>query len=755
MVTVSGTINNDSILGAGNADDSLWGNDGDDTLRGGNSTTTTGGGADFLDGGAGADRIYGGLGNDTLIAGFDTVGDGLFGGSETDTADYSRYLTALSGAGVGTFVTNTTAVNVNLTTGLATGLGTDTLSSIENVLTGSGADTIVGGAGSNVLDAGAGADTLDGAAGTDTLFGQAGNDTLSGGVGIDRIFGGADADLAYGGADGDLVYGDAGADTLFGDAGVDTIFGGTEDDLIYGDSEGDTLAGDAGNDTIFGGLGADSAAGGAGNDLVIGEDGIDTLFGDGGDDTLRGGIGADVLNGSQGLDLADYSDSGVAVEVNLATGVYAFGTADGDSGTGIDGMIGSAFNDTLTGFDGFSSDPLDTYSNIIYGAAGDDIISGLAGPDTLYGGDNNDTVQGDTGDDHLYGDAGRDSVSGGAGSDTVYGGADADTVYGGADNDTVYGDAGNDSVFGDAGSDSIFGGIGLDTLYGGLGQDFVSGGDDQDLVQMSFTAALNDVLGSETVDGGSGGTDNDTLSVDITGFGWTRIDIAYTPGNDENGTITFFAADGSTVVGTLTFTDIENLVIVCFTAGTQILTERGAVAVEDLGPGDLVLTRDNGLQPLRWVGSRKLTYAELQARPELQPVRIAANALSGMGPERTMMVSPQHRVLMEGARAEMFFGESEVLVPAKHLTGLAEVTRALPVEGVTYVHILFDRHEIVQSDGLWTESFQPAERTLGALEEAARAEVLAIFPELANDVSIFPAARLSLKAHEARVLVAD
>ena len=118
-----------------------------------------------------------------------------------------------------------------------------------------------------------------------------------------------------------------------------------------------------------------------------------------------------------------------------------------------------------------------------------------------------------------------------------------------------------------------------------------------------------------------------------------------------------------------------------------------------------------------------------------------------------MLVSPQHRVLIEGARAEMFFGESEVLVPAKHLTGLAEVTRALPVEGVTYVHILFDQHEIVESDGIWTESFQPAERTLSSLDAAARAEVLALFPELAKDSAGFPAARMSLKAHEARVLV--
>jgi hypothetical protein len=195
-------------------------------------------------------------------------------------------------------------------------------------------------------------------------------------------------------------------------------------------------------------------------------------------------------------------------------------------------------------------------------------------------------------------------------------------------------------------------------------------------------------------------------------------------------------------------------VIVCFTAGTRIMTARGPVAVEELLPGELVLTRDNGAQPLRWVGQRHLSYNELLARPALQPVRIGPGALGAEGPERSMLVSPQHRVLIEGARAEMYFGESEVLVPAKYLTDLAEVTRALPAEGVTYVHILFDQHEIVLSDGIWTESFQPAERTLSALDQAARDEVLELFPQLAANASAFPAARLSLKAYEAKVLVA-
>jgi hypothetical protein len=119
-----------------------------------------------------------------------------------------------------------------------------------------------------------------------------------------------------------------------------------------------------------------------------------------------------------------------------------------------------------------------------------------------------------------------------------------------------------------------------------------------------------------------------------------------------------------------------------------------------------------------------------------------------------MIVSPQHRLLVEGARAELLFGETEVLVPAKHLVGQLDVARLLPDDGVTYIHILFDRHEIVQSDGIWTESFQPAERMLTAMEAEVRAEVLAIFPELETDTRAYAGARLSLKAHEARVLFA-
>lgn len=540
----------------------------------------------------------------------------------------------------------------------------------------------------------------------DRVRAGAGDDMVLAGLGNDLVYGGTGADSLSGEAGVDTIYGEDGNDRLYGGDGGDILYGGVGLDTLYGDAGADTLYGEAANDLLIGGTEADLVYGGADQDTLYGDAGNDSLYGDDGNDRLYGGDNSDLLIGGLGLD-ALYGDAGADI-------LY------GDAGT--DTLFGGGDND------------------LAYGGLDADTLYGDAGADTLYGGNDGDLAFGGDGGDALFGDAGSDTLYGDTGNDLLRGGTEADLVYGGADQDTIYGDAGNDTLFGE---------VGNDILYGGAGSDLVYGGDDRDLI----SAAFADVSGSENVFGGGGGVDNDTLRVDITGFGWARIDLVYDPLNAENGTITFFAADGITVLGTLNFTDIENLVIVCFTAGTRIMTAAGPVAVEDMSPGDLVLTRDNGLQPLRWIGRRVLGPAELLARPELQPVRIGAGALGDAGPERSMMVSPQHRVLVEGARAEMYFGESEVLVPAKHLVGLAEVTRAVPEDGVIYVHILFDRHEIVLSEGIWTESFQPAERTLNALEAAARAEVLALFPELNTDATAFPAARLSLKAHEARVLI--
>jgi Hint domain len=163
------------------------------------------------------------------------------------------------------------------------------------------------------------------------------------------------------------------------------------------------------------------------------------------------------------------------------------------------------------------------------------------------------------------------------------------------------------------------------------------------------------------------------------------------------------------------------------------------------------LTRDAGFQTIRWVGRRDLSAAELVAEPRFMPVKIAMGALGTNMPERDMMVSPQHRMLVTGTRAELLFGEHEVLVAATHMVGSAGISRAQPAQ-VSYIHMLFDEHQVVRADGAWSESFQPGVQTLGGLEEAQREEILALFPSLRSGHA-FPAARLTLKAKEAQVLL--
>ncbi|MFM7333325.1 MAG: calcium-binding protein, partial [Tabrizicola sp.] len=147
MATLEGTGGGDTTLTGSDAEnDSIWGAGGGDTIRGG-PAAGTGAGNDLLDGGTGSDRIYGGDGNDTLIGGSGGGDDTLYGGAGIDTADYSRNLTDLltpAGAFAPVFADNTTSVNVNLATGIATGLGTDSLFGIENVITGTGDDSVTG-----------------------------------------------------------------------------------------------------------------------------------------------------------------------------------------------------------------------------------------------------------------------------------------------------------------------------------------------------------------------------------------------------------------------------------------------------------------------------------------------------------------------------------------------------------------------------------------------------------------------------------
>lgn len=384
----------------------------------------------------------------------------------------------------------------------------------------------------------------------------------------------------------------------------------------------------------------------------------------------------------------------------------------------------------------------------------DDRVRAGAGNDTVLSGLGNDFVDGGTGADFIDGGDGNDSLFGGAGAfnDTILGGLGNDTIDGGDGNDSLLGGAGADSILGGAGNDYIDGGDGNDTLIGGAGADTMTGGTGNDLF-IGVTAG-DVVNGSEDAGGG------DTDVLDLFGSGWTfgTTNIIYSTPDHENGTVEFLDANGN-VIGTMTFSNIESI-IACFTPGTLIETDRGPVAVERLAVGDRVLTKDTGYQVLRWIGRRDLTPAELAAAPQLRPVLIRAGAFGPAMPERDMRLSPQHRLLLTGARTELFAGEDEVFAPALHFLGLPGVVRDAAPCGTSYLHLLFDRHEIVRSDGVWSESFQPAGAMFKGLERDQRDEVLALFPELAKTLSPandrhYPAARSTVKRHETRLILAS
>jgi len=203
---------------------------------------------------------------------------------------------------------------------------------------------------------------------------------------------------------------------------------------------------------------------------------------------------------------------------------------------------------------------------------------------------------------------------------------------------------------------------------------------------------------------------------------------------------------------TLPFSQIDHL-IPCFTPGTMIATPRGEVLVENLQVGDRVLTRDNGIKTINWVGSKRLDYIALKKIPELRPISIKAGALGNNVPDRDMLVSPMHRMLVVSHIAQLHFNQSEVLVPAKYLLAVEGVEVAQTAY-VTYVHFMCETHEIVLADGLWSESFQPGDYSLKGLDNDQREEVFALFLLLSTKEGIkaYRAARPTLNKQEAALI---
>jgi Hint domain len=193
--------------------------------------------------------------------------------------------------------------------------------------------------------------------------------------------------------------------------------------------------------------------------------------------------------------------------------------------------------------------------------------------------------------------------------------------------------------------------------------------------------------------------------------------------------------------------------LVCFTAGTVIDTADGPRAIEGLAEGDLVWTEDHGLQPVRWIGQRRVEVAELLADESLRPIHFAAGSLGAALPDRPLWVSPQHRLCLGDWRTEVYYGHPEVLVPAFSLVNDTTIRRADPLEAVIYVHVLLDGHQIVRTHGVTSESFFPSPLSLRGLDSGALAEVLHLFPDLEAMMEAYPhTARPVLRSYEARLV---
>ena len=582
---------------------------------------------------------------------------------------------------------------------------------------------------------------INGTTGTDTLQGTAEDDRIDAGAGDDRVSGEGGDDRIDGGAGDDLLYGDAGVGTAPGnDASPINLssgnaYRGTENNAEPGDSaiylnvatleDGRSVVGrlvlvSTTNDDM-----PIDLTGGNGSEILLnsGRGGSSRFEGETATFRLefydRETLQPIALNATATFNDLDRNNPGDQESVTLDTNSFtSFATSDDTSlnVTNADGTV------TAAGTEANSPDDQDAWFSGQFENR-EFIEFTLETRSTQSG----FTLSGDLIDDAVVTpiEAGNDTILGGEGDDTIFG------------------QGGNDSLDGGEGDDQIEGGDGQDTITSGGGNDRAEGGQGSDL--FNFTSGGNHtIVGGEDADG----TDVDVLNLS----GLDRSQYTLTKTGPESGTIEFRDADGN-VTGTTTYSEIEEVVI-CFTPGTTIATRRGEIPVQQIKVGDLVVTRDNGMQPVRWVGRRNLGRDNLLRTPGFNPVRIKAGAFGEGVPQRDMMVSPNHRMLVASETAEVMFSEREVLVAAKHLVGLDGVDTVTP-DKVSYIHMLFDNHEVVFADGTWAESFQPGAHSMAGIQSDQRSEILSLFPELdaADGMSNFVAARRSLRAHEAQLLV--
>ncbi len=505
-------------IGGGDGADQMSGYDSEDFFRGrgGNDELSGGGGNDVLDGGDGDDRLIGGAGIDT-----------------------ASYASATSG------------INLNLNIGIFAGgqppidtgsAGRDYFESIENFEGSAFDDRIIGDVSSNVLLGNEGNDFLNGINGNDTVWGGGGDDRLRGGPGDDFLYGEAgDDNFAIDDFEHgvDVINGGEGSDTIecsfspFAtpiprDVVLDLATGShvfqsvvtltfQSIENVLGAGGNDVFSGTEADNFLAGNDGADTLRGRGGDDVLSGGNQSDVLDGGAGADVLAGGSGADTINGEAGIDTISAAGDVAGVTVHLAGGWGQDGWGTYDTLSGLEDVVGSAFNDTLVG---------NSVGNGIVGGAGDDWMVGLGGDDLLEGGLGINVMIGGDGVDlasyasqtanlwidmaaGVYSAAGVwdvffesiEGALGGSGSDSLFGRTTADVLRGGAGSDILVGHGGADRLEGGEGSDWIVGGDGDDFLVGGANDvDVLTGGAGADLFDVGANAGWDVALDFDTAE---------------------------------------------------------------------------------------------------------------------------------------------------------------------------------------------------------------------------------------------------------------
>lgn len=272
------------------------------------------------------------------------------------------------------------------------------------------------------------------------------------------------------------------------------------------------------------------------------------------------------------------------------------------------------------------------------------------------------------------------------------------------------------------------GSSGVATSVGGIGSNFVNNVD----YGTTYTDAV--VLAETQTQ-----NDPDTGNIELRNIGNSDVDLRF----EEDISVDGGTGHAAETVGLVTF---ESGLILCFTPGTRIATPFGPRPICTLRPGDPVLTRDLGPQPLLW-----RTETEVDGYGDHAPIIVKAGSLGPDHPERETIVSPQHKILVRGWKAQLFAGVSEVLVPAKALVDGRGV-RVVPRQRVRYVHLLFEQHHIMNGDGLLSESLHPGQLDKNALSDCARYEILNLFPDLATgDQNYGVLARPAMRVAEGRI----